>query len=100
MARATLGTVYLKTHQYNLAIGQLQQAIAADETLWAARYNLACVYARLGRQSEAYAELQQVIGARPEYAALAVRDGELAQLRDDPVSGNRFRELIGKVNSP
>jgi len=58
MARATLGAIYLKTHEYNLAIEQLQQAVKADGTLWAARYNLACTYARLGRPAEAYDELR------------------------------------------
>jgi hypothetical protein len=95
MARAVLGAIYLKTHAYNLAIEQLQQAIAADGTLWAARYNLACTYARLGRLAEAYDELHAVIAAQPEYATLATRDGELSSLRDNPVYEGRFIALIG-----
>jgi tetratricopeptide (TPR) repeat protein len=95
MARAVLGAIYLKTHAYNLAIEQLQQAIAADGTLWAARYNLACTYARLGRLAEAYDELHAVIVAQPEYAMLATRDGELSSLRDNPAYAGRFIALIG-----
>jgi tetratricopeptide (TPR) repeat protein len=94
LARSTLGAIYLKTHAYNLAVEQLQQAIKADGTLWAARYNLACSYARLGRLEEAYDELQTVIVAQPEYARLASRDSELGALRDDPAYGARLIALI------
>jgi len=95
MARAMLGAIYLKAHAYDLAVEQLRQAIAADGTLWAARYNLACSYARLGRLAEAYDELQAVIVAEPVYAMLAAHDSELAPLRDSPAYGGRFIALIG-----
>ncbi len=95
MARSTLGAIYLKTHAYDLAVGQLQQAVKADGTLWAAQYNLACSYARLGRLPEAYDELRAVIAAQPEYATLAARDGELKPLRDDPAYKARLTVLIG-----
>jgi protein O-mannosyl-transferase len=94
LARATLGAIYLKTHAYNLAVEQLGQAIKADGTLWAARYNLACSYARLGRLAEAYDELHAVIVAQPEYAALAARDNELSSLRANPAYQARFIALI------
>jgi tetratricopeptide (TPR) repeat protein len=94
MARATLGAIYLKTHAYYLAVEQLRQAVNADGTLWAARYNLACSYARLGRLPEAYDELQAVIVAQPAYATLAARDSELGSLRDNPTYGARLLALI------
>jgi tetratricopeptide (TPR) repeat protein len=78
MARAALGTIYLKTHRYDAAVNQLQQAVAADRALSAARYNLACAYARLGQLSEAFDVLQPLLTAYPAYVALAARDGELA----------------------
>lgn len=59
-----------------------------------ARYNLACAYARVGRLAEAYGALQELINAHPEYASLAVRDGELAALRNDPEYAARFAALI------
>ncbi len=93
-ARATLGAIYLKTRAYNQAVEQLQQAIAADATLWAARYNLACAYTRLGRLAEAYDVLRELLVSRPEYASLAVHDGELAALRDDPGYAVRFGALV------
>ncbi len=99
MARGALGVIYLKTHEYNEAIVQLQQAIAADGALWAARYNLACAYARTGRLAEAYDVLEALLAKQPQYASLAVRDGELATLRDDPEYGARFRELIGAAKN-
>jgi len=95
MARGTLGVIYLKMHDYNEAIVQLQQAVAGDGTLWAARYNLACAYARTGRLAEAYAVLQALLAKQPQYASLAVRDGELRALRDDPEYGAKFAALIG-----
>jgi tetratricopeptide (TPR) repeat protein len=93
MARATLGVIYLKTHAYQQAVEQLQQAAAADATLWAARYNLACAYARLGRLGEAYDVLRQLLAAQPGYAPLAARDGELAALRNHPDYAARFAAL-------
>ena len=94
MARATLGVIYLKTHAYTQAVDQLQQALAAEPTMLTARYNLACAYARVGRLAEAYGALQELINAHPEYASLAVRDGELAALRNDPEYAARFAALI------
>jgi tetratricopeptide (TPR) repeat protein len=94
-ARATLGVIYLKTHLYDQAVEQLRQAVAADGTLWAAQYNLACAYARQGHLADAYKVLQEVVAAQPEYTSLAARDGELKALRDDSEYGARFRALIG-----
>ncbi|HUJ09838.1 MAG TPA: tetratricopeptide repeat protein [Verrucomicrobiae bacterium] len=95
MARAALGTIDLKTHAYGAAVDQLRQAIASDDQLFAARYNLACAYARLGDLAEAMEVLRQLLATRPEYAALAARDSELAALRNDPRYAARFAELVG-----
>ncbi len=99
LAHGTLGVIDLKMHEYKEAVAQLQQAIAADGTLWAARYNLACAYARTGRLADAYDVLEALLAKQPQYAPLAVRDGELAALRDDPEYGARFRELIGAAKN-
>jgi len=93
MAHETLGTIYLKMHQYNAAVEQLQEAVGSDPTLWAARYNLACAYARTGRLAEAYDELKAVVATQPGYALLAARDAELMALREDPQYRTRFAEL-------
>jgi tetratricopeptide (TPR) repeat protein len=94
MAHGTLGTIYLKMHQYNAAVEQLQEAVASDATLWAARYNLACAYARMGRLAQAYDELKALVTTQPGYASLAARDGELMALRDDPQYRTQFAELV------
>jgi len=95
MAHGTLGTIYLKMHAYNEAVEQLQQAVGADGTLWAARYNLACAYARMGRLAPAYDTLRALLATQPQYAALAARDGELTALRDDSEYQARFGALVG-----
>jgi hypothetical protein len=46
-------------------------------------YNLACAEARLGRRDEALAHLAEA-AARPELAAAAQTDEDLASIRDDP----------------
>jgi len=94
MARETLGVIYLATHAYGPAVEQLQQAVAADPTLLAARYNLACAYTRMGRLTEAYDVLRNLLAARPEYASVASRDGHLAALRNDPDYAARFTALV------
>jgi hypothetical protein len=95
MAHGTLGTIYLKMHEYNEAVAQLQQAVGGGWTLWAARYNLACAYARTGRLADAYDVLEALVAKQPQYAALAARDGELTALRDDPEYGASFAALVG-----
>jgi tetratricopeptide (TPR) repeat protein len=95
LAHGALGVIDLKMHEYNEAVEQLQQAVAADGSLWAARYNLACAYARTGRVADAYDVLQALLAKQPQYAVLAARDGELAALREDAEYGARFNELIG-----
>jgi tetratricopeptide (TPR) repeat protein len=95
LARGALGLIDLKMHDYDQAIGQLQQAVAGDGGLWAARYNLACAYARTGRLADAYDVLQALLAKQPQYASLAARDSELTALRNDPEYGARFAALIG-----
>ena len=94
VARATLGTIYLKTHDYAGATNQLQQALAANPNLPAARYNLACAHVRLGQLSQALEELRELIAAHPEYAVLARRDSELASLRQNPKLALQFADLV------
>ncbi len=94
-AHATAGTVDLKLRRYGDAARELGEAIRLKPTLFAARYNLACAYARLGRLGEAYGVLQELLASQPEYASLAVRDGELAALRGDAEYAGRVAALIG-----
>jgi tetratricopeptide (TPR) repeat protein len=99
LARGALGLIDLKLRDYNGAIEQLQLAIAADGTLWAAQYNLACAYAQTGRLTEAYVVLEALVAKQPQYASMAARDGELRPLRDGPELGPMFRDLVGATKN-
>jgi hypothetical protein len=48
-----------------------------------ARYNLACVYARLGNAAEAIPLLRQSFDARPELVAWARKDRDLDRIREE-----------------
>jgi len=91
---ATAGTAELKLRRYADAVRELTEATRREPTLFAARYNLACAYTRLGRLAEAYDVLHGLLASQPEYAPLAVRDGELTALRNDPDYKERFAALI------
>jgi tetratricopeptide (TPR) repeat protein len=54
-------------------------------------YELACLEARLGRSDEALAALREAVKRRPEAAAWARTDADLAPLRDDPRFGDALR---------
>jgi tetratricopeptide (TPR) repeat protein len=53
------------------------------EQLAESRYNLACVYARLGRADEALPLLRQSFEAKPELKAWARKDRDLDLIRED-----------------
>ena len=60
------------------------------EKLASSVYNLACVYARLGRVSEALPLLRDSFAARPDGKKWAESDPDLDRLRDVP----EFKELL------
>jgi tetratricopeptide (TPR) repeat protein len=76
-ARSLLGLALLKTGAFAEAAEQLK-----DVNLPAARYNLACAYARLGRLEDARSALAGAVALEPKFAELATRDPELASLRE------------------
>lgn len=75
-ARSALGLALLKSGRYAEAVEQLR-----DVRLPAARYNLACAQARLGRLDDARAALDEAVALEPRFAEWAARDPELAALR-------------------
>ena len=54
------------------------------EQLAESRYNLACVYGRLGMAKEALRLLRESFAARPDLIALARKDTDLDRIREDP----------------
>ena len=84
VAHAASGLAALKTGGFTVAVRELEAALQLQSDMPAARYNLACAYAQLGRRMEAVAALRQAIAARPDLAALAQRDPALANLKDGP----------------
>lgn len=82
VAHATLGLALLKTRAYDKAAIELETALRLKAKLPAARYNLACAYAQLGRIEDARVALAQAVALDAQFAELAVRDPELAALRN------------------
>lgn len=92
--RGMLGLVYLKTRSYEAAVRTLEPLLRADVWKPAARYNLACAYARLGSNDAAIAVLREVLLREPGFVEPAQRDGELAALRNHPDYAARFAALV------
>ena len=84
VAHAAGGLAALKIGLNSDAVRELETALRLQPDRPAARFNLACAYARLGRIAEATQALQQAVAAKPELAALAAREPALANLRGGP----------------
>lgn len=82
VGRAALGLALLKLNQPAEAAEQLAEVVRRRADMPAARYNLACAYARLGRLEEAREALRLAMEKAPRYADLAARDPDLAALRN------------------
>ena len=74
----------------NWASGVDRRFFTSPEQLADSRYNLACVYARLGRPAEALPLLRDSFEAKPELRQLARRDQDLDRIRDE----QEFKELL------
>ena len=61
----------------------LEEALG-ERDIPAIRYHPACVEARTGKPDDALEQLRIACEARPDYAALAREEDDLASLRDDP----------------
>ena len=81
VAHAAAGLAALKTSRYNDAARELETALRLQADLPAARFNLACAYARLDRPAEAEQELRQALAVKPSLTALASREPALANLK-------------------
>ena len=81
VAHAATGLAALKTSRYADAARELETALRLQADLPAARFNLACAYARLGRSAEAEQELRQALVAKPSLTELVAREPSLANLK-------------------
>jgi len=72
-----------KAGDWDTARTILEEALA-ERDIPAIRYHLACVEARAGKADRALEELRIACEARPDYAALAREEDDLASLTDDP----------------
>lgn len=54
------------------------------EKLADSRYNLSCVYARLGKADMALPLLRESFAAKPELLVWARKDADLDRIREDP----------------
>jgi len=63
--------------------GMEARFFSTPEKLADSRYNLACVYARLGRADEAIPLLRESFAANPELAAWARKDADLDPIREE-----------------
>ncbi|HUK81103.1 MAG TPA: tetratricopeptide repeat protein [Verrucomicrobiae bacterium] len=94
--RTTRGLIYLTRHSYDEALADFEVAVRSDPDMAVAHYDLACVYSRLGRTSEALAALREAVSRDAGFRRLAQRDEDLANLRNDPRLAASVRELFGK----
>lgn len=69
-----------------------ERFFSTPEKLAGANYNLACVYARLGRVEEALPLLRASFEAQPELRAWARKDHDLDPIRDD----RQVRQLLAR----
>lgn len=69
---------------WDTARSVLEEAIAERDDIPAIKYHLACVEARAGNPDRALELLNLACEARPDYAAHAAKEDDLASIRDDP----------------
>jgi hypothetical protein len=84
-------TAAYRNGDYESFTRSLERALALNPSSFATMYNLACGYARTGRDEEALELLQRLTAAQVDFGMAA--DPDLASLRDLP----RFRELVATL---
>jgi tetratricopeptide (TPR) repeat protein len=88
---AFAGTPAWKAGRYGEAEALLREGLAQYPDNPSLLYDLACLDALQGRSDEALEHLRTALEAQPKFKDYAVKDPDLASLRDDP----RFTELVG-----
>ncbi len=86
-----LSKIYLELDRLPESEKCLRRTIELNPILYKAVYNLACVLTLQGRHDEALEQLAKAIDIYPAYCKFAVKDEDLAPLKDH----ERFIELTG-----
>jgi tetratricopeptide (TPR) repeat protein len=85
-----LGLAYLLNKDYNNAITHLEEATQKDSQMAKAYYAAAIANARLGREDEAYNQLQQAVQNDQDLRRNALEDLEFSQFQEN----ERFRNTL------
>jgi len=95
LANYMMANALMRQQELEKALPYARQAVALSPDFARAHYRLACLYSRLNRTQEALAALRLAILYDNDYAPLAQRDDDLANLRNDPQLAEQFRQLVG-----
>ena len=85
------GVTYAHLGKYDLALGDYNRSLGLRPDHPATLYNLACLFSLGNRPDEAMVYLERAIHKDVKYRAMAQKDEDFANIRDDP----RFRRLVG-----
>jgi tetratricopeptide (TPR) repeat protein len=71
-ARHSLGVIYFQQRRYDLALTELEEAVALDPDRVDAQYHLGLTYLKLNRAADAVAPLEKVVAAKPQHGGDAM----------------------------
>lgn len=71
-ARHSLGVIYYQQRRYDLALAELEEAVALDPGRIDAQYHLGLTYLKLERPAEAVEPLEKVVEAKPRHGGDAM----------------------------
>ena len=90
-----MGLAFYKDRKWADALRLFSQAVKVDPSDAAARYNVACALALLGREEESIASLQEALTLDPRLATNARTDSDFASI----ASTRAFRDLVASMES-
>jgi tetratricopeptide (TPR) repeat protein len=90
-----LGLAYHKKNEFKIALKHFSDAVKVDPSDAIARYNLACMFSRLGNPNDALASLQEAFALSPDLISTAQTDPDLNNVR----SLSAFEKIVSEVNS-
>lgn len=91
-----MGLAYYRMSDLSNALQMFMVAVKVDPQDATARYNEACVLARLGHRTKALGALRDAIGLDPRLLETAQNDGDFASIRTTA----QFEELMAGTTTP